>query len=299
VKKDYRIEMEFESKPKIIRDYRFVFAENEHDARAEFSKEYGAFFSKEHIQFKILAVDEVDPATITSRLEGPHLVTIPALQRLPRETLIIRPADSPGCEWGWGRRVWRDSEGLYVMDKLKVVGCRGYMEDPPQGGPYHLVEVADGSIGLVKRSIGGDPQIIFLAPLAAAERGCAVVAGAGVDLVEDHHASPRQIIASSARRTLLERDYFAITQMVNMMMTMATNCSTTRRRISFCEVLPEPPRIILMRPSRRTMPTAPMAIGTRPCDRKFAMQCYLERIVGGCNRMPRHSGALEARTRNP
>src|SRR3984957_19802397 len=155
---------------------------------------------------------------------------------------------------------------------------------------------ADGSVGLVKRSVGGDPQIIFLAPLAAAERGRAIVAGAGVDLVEDHHASPRQIIASSARRALLERDYFAITQMVNMMMTMATNCSTTRRRISFCEVLPEPPRIMLTRPSRRTMATAPMAIGTRPCDRKFAMQRYLERIVRGCNRMPRHSGRPESIT---
>jgi hypothetical protein len=148
VTKDYRIEVEFESKPKISRAYRFIFAENEQDARVEFSKEYGAYFRKEHIQFKILAVDEIDPATITSRLEGPHLATIPALQRLPSETLIIRPADSPACEWGWGRRVWRDAEGLYVMDKLKVVGCRGYMEDPPQGGPYHLVEVADGSIGL-------------------------------------------------------------------------------------------------------------------------------------------------------
>ena len=48
---------------------------------------------------------------------------------------------------------------------------------------------ADGGIGLVKRAVGGDPQIIFLAPLAAAERGRAVVAGAGVDLVEDHHGS--------------------------------------------------------------------------------------------------------------
>jgi hypothetical protein len=53
-----------------------------------------------------------------------------------------------------------------------------------------------------------------------------------------------------------------MTQIVNMMTTMAMNCSSTRKRISFCEVLPEPPRIMLMRPSSSTIATAPMAIGT-------------------------------------
>ena len=51
-------------------------------------------------------------------------------------------------------------------------------------------------------------------------------------------------------------------QIVAMMTTMATNCSSTRSRISFCEVLGEPPRIMLMRPSSSTTATAPMAIGT-------------------------------------
>src|ERR1700750_1453433 len=95
------------------------------------------------------------------------------------------------------------------------------------------------------------------------------------------------------RRAFLRPYYFDITQIVNMMTTMATNCSTTRRRISFCEVLPEPPRIMLTRPSRRTIATAPMAIGTRPCDRKFAMRNYLGRIAGGWNPRPVITGGAE------
>ena len=52
-----------------------------------------------------------------------------------------------------------------------------------------------------------------------------------------------------------------IAQIVTMMMMMATNCSSTRSRISFCDVLGEPPRIMLMRPSTSTIATAPIAIG--------------------------------------
>ena len=51
-------------------------------------------------------------------------------------------------------------------------------------------------------------------------------------------------------------------QIVVMMTMIATNCSSTRSRISFCEVLGEPPRIMLMRPSTRITATAPMAMGT-------------------------------------
>ena len=47
---------------------------------------------------------------------------------------------------------------------------------------------ADHGIRLIERAVGGDAQIVFLAPLAGAERGRAVIAGAGVDLVEDDHA---------------------------------------------------------------------------------------------------------------
>jgi hypothetical protein len=49
---------------------------------------------------------------------------------------------------------------------------------------------ADAGIGLVDRSVGGDPQVVFRPPLAGAERGRAVIAGLRVDLVEDDHAFP-------------------------------------------------------------------------------------------------------------
>src|SRR5262249_9557577 len=89
--------------------------------------------------------------------------------------------------------------------------------------------------------------------LAGPERGGAVVAATGVDAVEDdHHFGP-------------------ITQMVTMITTMAMNCSSTRSRISFCEVCGEPPRIILTRPSTRTTATAIIAIGTRRWARKLAI----------------------------
>ena len=51
-------------------------------------------------------------------------------------------------------------------------------------------------------------------------------------------------------------------QSVSMITPMAMDCSNTRSRISFCEVLPEPPSIMLTRPSSSTIATAPMAIGT-------------------------------------
>ena len=53
---------------------------------------------------------------------------------------------------------------------------------------------ADRGIGFIERAIGGDPQIVFLAPPAGAERGGAVVAGARVNFVQNDH-----------------RGYFAIT----------------------------------------------------------------------------------------
>jgi hypothetical protein len=48
-----------------------------------------------------------------------------------------------------------------------------------------------------------------------------------------------------------------------MITMMATNCSSTRSRMSCCERLGEPPRIMLTRPSMRTMATATIAAGTR------------------------------------
>jgi len=72
--------------------------------------------------------------------------------------------------------------------------------------------------------------------------------------------------------------YFAMIQTVNMITMMAMNCSSTRSRMSCCDVLPEPPRIILMRPSRSTTATAPTAIGTATCDMKLAMADSLPSI---------------------
>ena len=45
----------------------------------------------------------------------------------------------------------------------------------------------DHRVDLVEGAVGRDAQIVFLAPLAGAERGGAVVAGARVDPVEDDH----------------------------------------------------------------------------------------------------------------
>jgi hypothetical protein len=77
--------------------------------------------------------------------------------------------------------------------------------------------------------------------------------------------------------------YFAITQSVNMITTMAMNCSSTRSRMSFCEVLPEPPRIILMSPSSSTTATAPIAIGTATWDMKSAMTTLVAFLKRGRN----------------
>src|SRR5215831_516499 len=107
---------------------------------------------------------------------------------------------------------------------------------------------AEAGVELVDGAVGGDAQVVLLAPLAGAERGGSVIAGARIDAVEDDHG---------------RRRYFCMSQIVAMMMTIAMNCSTTRQRISFCDVFGEPPRSMLARPSTSTMATAPTAIGTR------------------------------------
>ena len=43
---------------------------------------------------------------------------------------------------------------------------------------------------------------------------------------------------------------------------VVTSSNSTRNRISFGETLPDPPRIMLMSPSRSTTATAPIATGT-------------------------------------
>jgi len=44
---------------------------------------------------------------------------------------------------------------------------------------------ADDGVDLVERAVGLDPQVVFLAPGAGTERSRAVVAGAGIDAIED------------------------------------------------------------------------------------------------------------------
>src|SRR5262249_1763276 len=113
---------------------------------------------------------------------------------------------------------------------------------------------ADHRVDLVERAIGLDAQVVFFAPLAGAQRRGAVVAPARIDSVKDDHVLQRPIA-----------------QIVAMITMMAMNCSSTRRRISFCDVCGDPPRIMLARPSTSTIATAMMAIGTRAWDMKSAM----------------------------
>ncbi len=128
--------------------------------------------------------------------------------------------------------------------------------------PHH----ANRGVGLINSAEGRDAQPYFLPAFAGAKRGGAVVTGAGIDPIEDHHTifplawpGPK----TGIHFALGTMRYFPISQMVAMMMMIATNCSSTRRRIKRCEVLGDPPRIMLMRPSTSTTATAPIATGTR------------------------------------
>ena len=64
----------------------------------------------------------------------------------------------------------------------------------------------------------------------------------------------------------------AMIQSANMVMQIATNCSSTRARISFCDVFGEPPRIMLTRPSSRTNATAASATGRMNLLRNVAIR---------------------------
>lgn len=59
----------------------------------------------------------------------------------------------------------------------------------------------------------------------------------------------------------MDQPYLPIIQMVNIMTTIAMNCSSTRMRMSFWLLRGEPPRAMLARPSTSTTATAPIAIG--------------------------------------
>ena|SRR5579862_6438375 len=141
MQKAYRFKCRFTTGAETVDGYHLVFGENEQHARAEFYETHKASAKLPGSPtMEILAVDEIDDASITESLEGADLRTIPALQRLPHNSLLITPDDNPGCEWGWVRKVWRDAEGHDLADKLKVVGC--YAENPP----WYLVSSSDGKL---------------------------------------------------------------------------------------------------------------------------------------------------------
>jgi hypothetical protein len=140
--KEYRVEYEYKSCGDIHHAYDLISADSEHAARCEFPKRHIK------LRFKILAVDELDPKTIRVRIEGAHLGVIPVLQRLRLKSVVVRPLNTAACEWGWEKKVWRDAEGHHLDSISKVTGCRGYMEHPPKGGPYYLVETADDYRGI-------------------------------------------------------------------------------------------------------------------------------------------------------
>jgi hypothetical protein len=154
MRKAYRFKCRFTTGTQTVVAYHLVLADNKQKAREQFS---ARLYESRNARAKlpnlpsteILAIDEIDDATLKERCEGADLITIPALRRLPRKSLVVIPADNPGCESGWIRRVLRDAEGHDLHDNLKVVGCRGYMESPPQGGPWYLVSSSDGKLGVL------------------------------------------------------------------------------------------------------------------------------------------------------
>src|SRR5665647_750271 len=65
---------------------------------------------------------------------------------------------------------------------------------------------ADRGVGLVHGSIGRDAQIVFGAAFAGPQRGGAIIAGAGVDLVEnDHELFPENLVPGALRHEVLLR----------------------------------------------------------------------------------------------
>ena len=112
--------------------------------------------------------------------------------------------------------------------------------------PHH----ADRGVGLVDGSIGRDTQIVFGAAFAAAERRGAVVPGPGIDAIECNHRKSLRPVTGRADKgagsiVLHVSDYQRpMAQTVTMVMMIATNCSRTRARISFCDQFGEPPRIM-------------------------------------------------------
>ena len=141
MEKQYRIEFESRGMGEVFHRYDLISAENEHAAQDQFWKEY----DNTNGVFKILAVDELDPQSVTVKSEGPNITIIPALQRLPLDSLVIRAFTPSWCEWRGERKVWRDAEGHRLWDKGVAAGCFGYELDLA-AKPYYLVASADRSL---------------------------------------------------------------------------------------------------------------------------------------------------------
>jgi len=125
----------------------------------------------------------------------------------------------------------------------------------------------------------------FGPPLARAERGRAVIAGPRVDAIEQTISAPCPrklylLILRSAKRiskdeARLVASWFETVLRTSFTMRVANlpphdpehehgeadrgELQPTRHRISFCDVLGEPPRIMLTRPISSTSATAPIA----------------------------------------
>src|SRR5262245_6292493 len=155
------------------------------------------------------------PARQDERLERRKLlIEAVNLALKPRH---LRLADSqpraarPLADFRWHAEIGPDVEQIILDARERRIEC---------AITYHMqARDADHGVDLIERAIGLDAQVEFLAPLAGAERRGAVIAAAGIDPVEDDHSAQRPIA-----------------QIAIMMMMIATNCISTRSRISFCDV---------------------------------------------------------------
>ena len=106
------------------------------------------------------------------------------MSRSSRSTWLasIRSRSALPSRWGTARSAPRSNRSFWIRPSI-ASSSRRFRQMQPHD--------ADRGIGLVDGAIGGDAQIVFRPALAAAERGGAVIAGAGVDAIEDDHLSLR------------------------------------------------------------------------------------------------------------
>ena len=79
----------------------------------------------------------------------------------------------------------RQAEVGFDVEQIVLNACQHGIEGVVGAGVEP--RQAEHRVDLVQRAVRRDTQIVFLAPLAAAERGRAVIAGAGVNPVENDH----------------------------------------------------------------------------------------------------------------